>query len=51
MTVYADILLLVNISMDILSLFIVGRILHKRMNPRRIFASSLVGGAFATVDT
>lgn len=51
MTVYADILLLVNISMDILSLFIVGCILHKRMNPRRIFASSLVGGVFATVDT
>ena len=51
MTVYADILLLVNLSMDILSLYIVGRVCHKKMSVGRITVASFIGAVSATVLT
>lgn len=51
MTVYIDILFLINFSMDILSLSVTGKILHKTMRAGRICASAALGGAAATALT
>ena len=51
MTVYADILLLVNFSMDFLTLFFTGRLLHKPKSKWRYTAAALVGGTGGTVRT
>lgn len=49
MTVYADILLLVNFSMDFLTLYLTGCLLHKPMQKRRLIAAAFLGSAGGTV--
>ena len=51
MTIYADILLLVNMSMDILSLYIVGRVIHKRMTAARVAIAAFIGALSSTIMT
>lgn len=51
MTVYADILLLVNISMDLLTLYLAGRVTHKHISKTRMIIASLIGGVAATIFT
>lgn len=51
MIVYADILLLVNFSMDILTLYAAGRLTGKRMTKGRIIASAAAGSIIATLMT
>lgn len=47
-TVYADILFLVNFSMDILTLFLTGRMIGKPISKLKIIISSTLGSFFAT---
>lgn len=49
MTVYADILFLVNFSMDFLTLYLTGRLLHKPMRRWRLITAALAGSAGGTV--
>ena len=51
MIIYADILLLVNLSMDILSLYIVGRVSHKRMVARKVALAAFLGAFASTLMT
>ena len=51
MVIYADVLLLVNFSMDVLTLYAAGRLTNKRMTKGRTIAASLVGSIIATVIT
>ena len=51
MIIYADILLLVNLSMDILSLYIVGRVRHKRMVARSVALAAFLGAVSSTLMT
>ncbi len=44
--IYADVLLAVNFSMDFLSLYLTGRILHRPLQPGKLFAASIVGGIY-----
>lgn len=46
---YADILFLVNFSMDYLSLYITGKILHRRMTLVRTMISSTIGGIYGVL--
>ncbi len=50
MVLYADILFLINFSMDFLSMFFCAKILHKHVNKIRILLSSLIGAAYATLQ-
>ena len=47
---YADILFLVNFSMDYLSLFITGKMLHRRMNLPRMCVSACVGATYGVIS-
>jgi len=49
MTVYADVLFLINFSMDLLTLTISGKIMNRRLVKYRILLASLIGGLFGTV--
>ena len=49
MILYADVLFFINFSMDFLSLFFCGKLLHKKLQKRRMVLSSLIGAFFATV--
>ncbi|MBE6542047.1 MAG: hypothetical protein E7672_06330 [Ruminococcaceae bacterium] len=51
MTVYADILFLVNFSMDFLTLYLTSRILSRPSGKLRLSISSVIGAAFATIFT
>lgn len=48
MTVYADILLLINFSMDLLTLCVTGRVLHKPLRKKRLVIASLIGAVCGT---
>ncbi len=50
MTVYADILFLVNFSLDYVSLYITGRLLSLKMSVIRLTAAGTLGGIFATLS-
>ncbi len=46
-TVYADVLFLINFSMDLLSLYICARVLHKRIRTLPLTLSAALGGLYA----
>ncbi len=48
-TVYADIFFLINFSMDFLALFLVSRLLDKRLSLLRFIISAAIGGVYACV--
>ena len=48
--VYADLLFLINFSMDYLCLYITSRILHKRMNLPKMLLSSALGGIYSVIS-
>ena len=48
-TVYADIFFLINFSMDFLALFLVSRLLDKRLSLLRFILSAAIGGVYACV--
>ncbi len=45
--VYADVLFLINFSMDFLSLFLTGKILHKKINLIALVISAAIGAIYA----
>ena len=45
--VYADLLFLINFSMDYLCLFVCARILHRKMRLSRMILASAIGGAYS----
>lgn len=45
-TVYGDVLFVINFSMDLLSLFISGRVLHLKIRRRFLCLASVVGGIY-----
>ena len=49
-TVFGDILFIINFSMDFLSLYISGKILHLDMKKRRLLLSSAVGGVYGVAS-
>lgn len=49
MTVYADILLLVNFSMDFLTLYLTGKLLHKPLAKLRLIFAAILGSIGGTV--
>lgn len=48
--IYGDVLFLINFSMDFLSLFITGKILHLKMNKWRLLASATLGGIYGVAS-
>lgn len=48
--IYADIMFLINFSMDVLSLAFTARVLHKPMRAKKICAAAALGGAAATAS-
>lgn len=48
--IYGDVLFLINFSMDFLSLFITGKIMHLKMNKWRLLASATVGGVYGVAS-
>lgn len=48
-TVYGDVLFLINLSMDFLSLFISGRILHLECKSRYLLIASVIGGVYGVL--
>ena len=49
--VYADVLFLINFSMDYLCLYITARVLHRKMTLWRILSASALGGIYAQQRT
>ncbi len=49
-TVFGDILFIINFSMDFLSLYISGKILHLDMNKRSLLLSSAIGGVYGVAS-
>ena len=49
-TLYADVLFLVNFTMDFLTLFAVGSILRRRVKALRLTASSVIGGVYGVAS-
>ncbi len=49
-TVFADVLFIINFSMDFLSLYISGKILHLEMKKRKLIFSSVIGGIYGVVS-
>lgn len=43
---YADVLFAVNLSMDFLTLYLTGRVLHRPLRPGRLLAASVLGGLY-----
>ena len=50
LTLYADVLLAINFSMDFLALFICSMILHIKTTRKRIILASLLGGLFGVLE-
>lgn len=50
MILYVDVLFAINFSMDFVSLFICGKILHKRIPRVRIIISSIIGGLYGVLS-
>ena len=44
--IYADVLFIINFSMDFLSLYIVGRLMHFKMEARRVIFGASVGALY-----
>ncbi len=49
-TVFGDILFIINFSMDFLSLYISGKILHLQMSKKHLLLSSAIGGIYGVVS-
>lgn len=49
-TVFGDILFIINFSMDFLSLYISGKILHLQMSKKNLLLSSVIGGIYGVVS-
>ena len=47
--IYADILFLINFSLDYLGLFITSRLLNKKTNYKRLLTAGLLGGIYSFV--
>ena len=47
--VYADLLFLINTGMDGLCLLLTGKLLHRRIRPRRMAVAAIFGGIYAVV--
>ena len=47
--IYGDVLIIINFSMDFLALYITARIMHLKLNPKRITLSSLIGAIYSLV--
>ena len=48
-TVYADILFVINFSMDFLILYITGRLLHEKNIPRKLIFAAAAGGVYSVL--
>ncbi len=48
-TVYGDVLFMINLSMDLLSLFISGRILHLECKKKHLLIASAIGGVYGVL--
>ena len=48
--IYGDVLFIINFSMDFLSLYIVGRLLHFRLKPWRVIFGASVGAVYGVVE-
>ena len=48
--VYADVLFIINFSMDFLSLYIVGRLMHFRMEARRVIPGASLGALYGVLE-
>jgi len=48
--VYADLLFLINFSMDFLTLYLSARLLHRRMRPIHMCCSSVIGGIYSVIS-
>ena len=48
--IYGDVLFIINFSMDFLSLYIVGRLLHFEMKAWRVMAGASVGAFYGVVS-
>ncbi len=46
-TVYADLLFLINFSMDYLCFYITAKLLHRKLSPIRALLSSIIGGVYS----
>ncbi len=49
-TVYGDVLFVINFSMDILSMYISGKILHLDMKKRELIFSCIIGGIYGVLS-
>ncbi len=48
--IYGDVLFIINFSMDFLSLYIVGRLLHLRMKPWRVILGASIGALYGVLE-
>ena len=48
--VYADLLFLINFSMDFLTLYLSVRLLHRKMRPLHMCCASIVGGIYSVIS-
>ena len=48
--IYADVLFIINFSMDFLSLYIVGRLMHFRMKALRVIAGASLGALYGVLE-
>ena len=48
--IYADVLFIVNFSMDFLSLYIVGRLMHFLMDAKRVIFGATVGALYGVLE-
>ncbi len=48
--IYADVLFIINFSMDFLSLYIVGRLMHFRMKAGRVIAGASLGALYGVLE-
>ncbi|MBQ7760713.1 MAG: sigma-E processing peptidase SpoIIGA [Clostridia bacterium] len=49
-TLYVDVLFAINFSMDFVSLFLCGKLLHKRIPKLRLIVASVVGGLYGVLS-
>jgi len=48
--IYADVLFIINFSMDFLSLYIVGRLMHLRMEAKRVILGASLGALYGVAE-
>ena len=48
--IYADVLFIINFSMDFLSLYIIGRLMHFRMKAGRVIAGASMGALYGVLE-